>query len=719
MKKYSWFPVIFVIAVIAAALQLVNPGQSEAEQLKKFASMQQMVDYIKSNSTLAGMGLSGGRAGISVGAAEGFAVNQDARQSLMKSASPAPAKESQMAKADEAYSDTNVQVEGVDEEDIIKNDGKYLYVSSAGQVHIVEAYPAESSKIVSSIKCDGRVAGIYVKENRLLVISYKSSSPGMIASVYDITDRAKPVSVRTLGWEGQYVSSRMIGNHAYLVLNIPVQFLEGIKGVEEQLSTPRITENGIPRVIQPNEIYYFDCPDFSYRYTVIVSIDVLDSKEGALFKTFLTGTSHNIYSSSENLYLTGAKIPDVRFFTDKFINGIAALTSGETAENLRVIVSSNLSPDKKMLDAEQLIEKYIGTLGYEETVVLEEKVFQLRERLSRDLERERNKTVIYKLGVSGGAVEYKCRGEVNGRLLNQFSMDEAGGFFRVATTSEGFSFTDRPSTRNNIYVMDGGLKVVGKLEGLAPRERIYSARFMGSRVYLVTFRNIDPLFVIDLKDPKSPKVLGELKIPGFSDYLHPYDENHIIGVGKEVAAVPEPQPVPMRPDNIKPMPEIMPPLPTRQQGVKIALFDVTNPEKPVEISKYVVEQQDSDSEVSRNHKAFLFSRDKNLMALPVSYSITAPYDKKNGFMPYYRQWQGMFVFNISRENGIKLKGKIEHPYEGVYEYQTTETVRRAAYINEIIYTVSDGKVRLSRIDDLKEIKTIKLPVEKDVIYYYK
>lgn len=521
-------------------------------------------------------------------------------------------------------------------------------------------------------------------------------------SVYDVTDRARPVQARSLTWEGSCVSSRMIGGHVYLVLNVPVTF-EG-----DDVKLPRLTENGLERVIPPEEIYYFDYPDHSYRYTMIASVSTAGEEGHSTVRTFLTGASQHVYASPENLYLTGDKAPDMDSLAGAFIEGLASLVNGEAAGEIRHIGSSSAGPAQKIARAEQVLEGYMAGLEYSAAAALEEKTGQLRGKFYRDIARERNKTVIYRFFLRGGNIEYKCRGEINGKLLNQFSMDEDKGYFRAATTSQGYLLSDRPVTRNNIYVMDQELNVVGRLEGLAPTERIYSARFMGSRVYLVTFRQIDPLFVIDLKDPQTPRVLGELKIPGYSDYLHPYDENHLIGVGKEVAPVPAPMPFPADPP-VGRM-EIMPPLPVRQQGVKIALFDVSNPARPVEIAKYNVDQPYSDSEVSGNHRAFLFSRARNLMALPVSYQENQPLNLEKGMPRIYRHWQGMYVFSISPEDGIRLKGRIAHPavVKGGH-YQAVDPVRRAAYINDVFYTVSDGAVKLSNIEDLKEITTVRLP----------
>jgi uncharacterized secreted protein with C-terminal beta-propeller domain len=284
------------------------------------------------------------------------------------------------------------------------------------------------------------------------------------------------------------------------------------------------------------------------------------------------------------------------------------------------------------------------------------------------------KTAIHKIAIANGEIEYKSQGEVPGCVLNQFSMDEYQGYFRIATTT-GWS------DQNHVYILDGDLNIAGKLEGLAPGERIYSARFMGGRAYLVTFRQVDPLFVLDLSDPRDPKVLGKLKIPGYSDYLHPYDETHIIGVGRET-------------------------------GVKIALFDVSDPENPREISKYEVGNWSIDSYALDDHGAFLFSRSKNLLVMPIGY--------------YSRQ--EAHVFNVSLEDGIVLKGTIAHvgsdenwPYKShdaftcVYPwYYRDYSVKRSLYIDNVLYTISDGLVKMNDLKDLNEINKIELhPTDGD------
>jgi uncharacterized secreted protein with C-terminal beta-propeller domain len=188
----------------------------------------------------------------------------------------------------------------------------------------------------------------------------------------------------------------------------------------------------------------------------------------------------------------------------------------------------------------------------------------------------------------------------------------------------------------------------------------------------VTFKKVDPLFVIDLQDPSNPKVLGELEIPGYSDYLHPYDENHIIGVGKDAEDAGSF---------------------AWYQGVKIALFDVSDPENPMEISKYVIGARGTDSEALRDHRAFLFSRSKNLLVIPVSLVESESW----GYGGY--DWQGAYVFNISLDNGIVFRGGIDH---------SDSSVSRSLYIDNVLYTISDGLVKMNNLADLSEINEVEL-----------
>ncbi|NLB17381.1 MAG: hypothetical protein GX825_01275, partial [Syntrophomonadaceae bacterium] len=223
---------------------------------------------------------------------------------------------------------------------------------------------------------------------------------------------------------------------------------------------------------------------------------------------------------------------------------------------------------------------------------------------------------------------------------------------------------------------------------------IYSTRFMGDRLYMVTFRNVDPLFVIDLKTPQQPAILGALKIPGYSDYLHPYDENHIIGFGKDTVEI-------KRGNGTAAF----------YTGMKIALFDVTNVAKPVEMFKETIGDRGTESPLLNNHKALLFSRQRNLLAFPVTV-MKVPGDQNidEGFPAYGQfQFQGAYVYNLDLAKGFQLKARITHLTNEDYLkaggswYNSVGNVQRILYINDALYTLSEGKVKAHDLTSYKQL----------------
>jgi len=275
-------------------------------------------------------------------------------------------------------------------------------------------------------------------------------------------------------------------------------------------------------------------------------------------------------------------------------------------------------------------------------------------------------------------------------------MDEYDGYFRVATT------TYEPAQRNNVYVLNMALNITGSLENLAPGESIHSARFMGERGYLVTFKKTDPLFVIDLSNPQNPQRLGELNISGYSDYLHPYDETHLIGIGKET--------VEAEGEDF-----------AWYQGIKIALFDVSDVNHPVEIGDpYVIGDRGTDSPVLYDLKAFLFDKSRNLLVIPVSVAKIDESQYPEGVPPNaYGEyvWQGAYVLNVSLDQGVQLKGKITHIEnpadleQDCYYSGCPLAVTRSLYIGDVLYTISDAKIMMNSLDNLDYINEVQLPVE--------
>ena len=271
-------------------------------------------------------------------------------------------------------------------------------------------------------------------------------------------------------------------------------------------------------------------------------------------------------------------------------------------------------------------------------------------------------TTIHSFALDNGKFRYSAGGKVDGTLLSQYSMDEYGGNLRVATTIDTVGRRWTTASSSMVTVLDAALNPIGTLARIAPGERIYAARFMGERLYLVTFRQTDPFFVIGLFDPRHPVVLGELKIPGFSNYLHPYDANHIIGIGKE----------------------------SQWGALKIALFDVSDVRHPVVKDSKTIGGQGSDSPVLTDPKAFLFDREKDLLVLPVHLEGQHICNARGCTGPTV--WGGAYVYGVNPKTGFVLKGLVKH-YEGYYGSQNR--VKRALYINTTLYTMSDSGIVMS------------------------
>jgi uncharacterized secreted protein with C-terminal beta-propeller domain len=297
-------------------------------------------------------------------------------------------------------------------------------------------------------------------------------------------------------------------------------------------------------------------------------------------------------------------------------------------------------------------------------------------------------STITKINIDEGEITYLAEGSVPGQILNQFSMDEYNGVFRVATTS----WNRKLGQLNNVYTLNEKMEVIGKLEGLAPNESIYSARFMGDRCYLVTFKKVDPLFTIDLSNPYNPKVLGKLKIPGFSNYLHPYDENIVIGVGKETEEA--------KTGDF-----------AWHQGVKISMFDVSDITNPRELAKIVIGDRGSESPAQYDHKAFLFSKARNLLVIPILETGIDEDDYVDVPPNMYGEllYQGAYVFDISPE-GIELRGKVTHIDDpdyflrSGYWFESQYEIKRSLYIHENLYTLSNARLQINNLETLEELK---------------
>lgn len=660
------FTLAFVFIFSGSSLPGLNKITDASAAPQKFQDYEDMKSYLANSKKIAAL-IEQAVNMHRLLPAPGIAILQESSKDAMN----APAADGETgAPAD--YSKTNVQVAGVDEADTVKSDGKYLYLVSGNRVVIAAAYPPEKARVMSQIKLSDRPLGIFVDGDYLVVFHRKQ---GLTTTIYNIADKDSPRQAREYTIKGaSYISSRLIGKYVYLVAGVPVSGRLPADNLQEQPELPRIVEeNGAITTIPASSIHYMGniYPEFRYTLVVALNLESLDRKT----TSFLTGAAQDVYVSENNLYLVTSGPGRIVPLFEQYLEQAAEAMGTEL---------SGLSLEQKI---NRLEAAFAGNSDETGRKTASEAISSARQELLYNLDQ----TSVQKFRIDGYEARYLAEVDVPGRILNQFSMDEDAGYFRIATTRRDLLGWN--SSKNNIYVYDQGMKKAGELTGLAPGERIYAARFMGSRAYLVTFRETDPFFVIDLKDPAAPKMLGYLKIPGFSSYLHPYDENLLIGIGKETnrdeVVIQENVPRAMI------WPPVMP-----SEGVKIALFNVSDPEQPEEISKYIVPERYSDSSALNDHKAVLFSREKNLLALPVTRQLN--YSVPGAKSPPFRMQTGAYVFHISQAKGITCRGMIDHPVGAGSQYDQS-AVQRILYIDDVLYTISGAAVKMNRINDLTEL----------------
>jgi uncharacterized secreted protein with C-terminal beta-propeller domain len=505
-------------------------------------------------------------------------------------------------------------------------------------------------------------------------------------TVLDVSDKESPKIARDYSVNGYYTSARMIGGVVYLVTvndaNIPRPIIPLVREQDTVLISP--------------PIYYFDNPDQYYNFNTITAIDIFNDKINA--ETFLMSNAGTVYVSNDNIYITYQKNMPYNYYQnmekDRFFNAILPSLSQDIQEKIKAVISDVAIPQQEKWNrVSDLLQDAYNGLSSSDRSEMFQKIQDAIYDYDAKLQEQMLRTVVHKISISDVSLKYVAKGEVPGRLLNQFSMDESGDRFRIATTSEYYN-QYKTVQFNNVYVLDESLNQVGKLEKIAEDETIYSARFMDDRLYLVTFKRIDPFFVIDLSTDV-PKVLGELKIPGYSNYLHPYDANHIIGIGKETK------------DNQYGGTEIL--------GVKVALFDVTNVSNPKVIDVKTIGKQGTDSEVLSDHKALLFDKEKNILSIPIMEQGDTVY---NSDVRYYenRVWRGFYVFGIDPSDGITLKGMISHSNGTGYDYSMPS---RSFYIGDTLYTVSSNLIKMNNLSDLHEINELKLRDISKIVQYVK
>lgn len=493
-----------------------------------------------------------------------------------------------------SFGDTYTQVDDVDEADIIKNDGEYIYYAStslgcvkiykpngkdAELVSTIDDFLRNSDEYSEELSDTENVCDIYVYKNILAVntekYEYRNKNAedyyadvSTLVYLYDISDVSSPKKMNSFEQSGTYISSRMIGNQLYLVTNDMIYSNE-CKDDSDYLPYVCNGKDSEKEPMKLSDISYGASPSES-GYLVISIIDVENAKKTTDTKAVF-GAGTDMYCNKKNMYIT----------------------MNEWQWN-----------------------------GFKD-----------------DSEHVDTKTQIVKVNFSEGDIKFTAECEVPGNTHNQFSMDEKDGNLRVATTS----YNEKGNEVNNLFVLDENLNKIGEVTGFAEDESIKAVRFMGDMAYVITYEETDPLFVIDLSVPTNPQIKGEVKISGFSSLLVPVDENTLLGIGYSTEA--------------GEFSEVT-------DGVKFALFDISNPQKPAVLDSYVLKYATSDAQY--NHHALLVNPQAGYYAIP--------YQRWN----YEKAIDENAVIKIEIENGkINVANN--------FNIDSDENIIRCTYVDDNLY----------------------------------
>jgi inhibitor of cysteine peptidase len=603
------------------------------------------------------------------------------------------------------FSTTNLQVDGVDEGDIVKNDGSYIYTLLNNKVSIADVRDPKNMKLVSTLTFDNSNAvDMYVYKNKLIVVldqyqnnvanSAKKSTANTIAiynynnqtkvMVYDITDRSKPKEFRNFSQDGSFVSSRMIGNNIYVASSY-YAYVKDTGNITAEQIIPKAGDGTQQKMIPADNIFIPTQPQ-NASYAVVSGINVDDANVAAS-TVACVGSAGNVFTSLNNLYLTSQ-----RAYYSLAI-GAPSVKKGE-ATNSPSATIGKATTDGAATTGTATVNGTATASGTATTNEIKKGAMIAAPSTNQET------TDIIRLNLNNGKVAYTGTCTVNGNINNQFSMDEYNGFFRIATT------TYSPDMKNNLYIFDSKMKLTGSIEGMAKGENIHSVRFMSNRAYIVTFRTVDPLFAIDLTNPKAPKVLGELKIPGFSDYLQPYSDNLIIGFGKDA----------LESGNM-----------AYYQGLKLSLFDVSDPLNPKELFSYHIGDRGSTSPVLNDHRALLFDKDKNIIGFPVTIMQLSD-GAKNDIHAYGSfKYDGYYVMSVDPNKGFSLLGSVTNGLftnhgslnESMLNLKNLCVqgllMQRGAYIGNVLYTISNAKIVASSLVDFSKLGELSLPFYSETV----
>lgn len=607
---------------------------------------------------------------------------------------------------------------GASAPDIVKTVPGFSYVLARNDLVIAKTSPLSEAKVIGRLSFKARPQGIIVSGNNLLVYGldsaiseqpfYKSirrQNAYTFVKVYDLSDPGNPRLKRDLDFEGVYENARLAGDYVYFLTKTPGEYIDG-----EPL-LPRVADSG--EVLNPAcdtdashcfapETYYFDIAYGSYSFINITAINLKDGSEALSGQVYLLDRNQDIYLALNDLYFT------YRNFLDEYSLEQAGkrelifpkLSSVDQDKIAKIDAAPDyiLNSDEKKLKTGIILDNYFSSLPADERASLQSTIDDsIKQKIGGQADAA-GKTSLYRFSL-GGKIAYEAIGEVNGQLIDKYSIDENNGFLRLATAASQTSSTGNGSSADfytNIYVLDRDLKPAGKLENLATTAAINAARFIGNRAYLSTANSSDPLYAINLSDSAAPAVLGAVKVPGIYSYLLPDDQNgnKLISFGKDAGSDSAAGKV--------------------GGGLKLSLFDLTDLQKPKELDNYIIGDNTSDSIALSDPLTFSYSYSdaKNLLMIPATLR-----DAGN------LSFAGVLVFNLL-DNHLVLKGKVDHSYGGHFtagdsfggfEYYDN-TVKRSLYSgssDDLIYSFSNKLLKINKLADLSSVKDLILTPGSD------
>jgi len=599
--------------------------------------------------------------------------------------------------ADE-YSTTNNQEDGVDEADFVKNDGSYIYLLADGRFQILDAWPPEAAHRISATPLEGEPRKMFVHDGKAVIYSsMPAASTGDPAfaqaawsectygfdcelvgdgrplriAVYDLADLAAPQLIREIETEGSLLAARRVGGTAYTTVVYP----EPMDVTFDSLGLALV-----PAELQPYQWMCGDDIPFS-----VCEIEVL-------FAELLLENRGIIAAMDPNVALP--QLTDRRLVGEEWVEqadlfeGCGGFWLSAAADGLNQISLLSFDP------AVQEDISATSILGRPGAVYASaESLYVAARHVPQDGEdwffsdpwTVPEATTVHKFALDPAAMtsEYRGSAAVEGRVLNQFSMSEREGYLRVATAT---GFSPNAYAHGTVSVLaqeDAGLVVVGQVDQIAPSEDTRAVRFVGDRGYVVTFKveTGDPLFVLDLADPTTPQIAGELHIPGFSTYVHPLDADHLLTIGYEAESFWE---------------EI--------DGISLQIFDVSDPSDPVTAHKHVIGTAGTSSEAATNHLAFNYFPSRDQLAIPIT---VCDFDGADWGMTF----SGLQVYDVTAEDGFSLIGGLAHadPVSGDDYFAAcggfwtdgTSAVKRSIFMDEYVYSIAPELVLAAAVSDLE------------------